>query len=294
MKSISVLLLVSTAWRAFAAPCVGNPDWTTPCPPEGCECGTAKTVCKSTGPITADTVGPVCCTEAAGCEWNEGVYPDFTGDSKSGGFGNRRFQSVFRKGKKTKTETHAKLTIDAFNAQSAVVAGWFTDYQAAHADGPIWVGEGTVPLFCMSTDDAAYKTALGKDAPGDIDLATPGEVATVGTQISDSATLADATNCQFRYYPGALKVIDMVFMSNACPRESKIMLDIHSRPEVTKYCICDSRCAGLPLLALDVVKTVYDAHSGTKNGAAKAAYAQTIMDANSGSVCGSCTETAIA
>ena len=146
----------------------------------------------------------------------------------------------------------------------------------------------------MSADDAAYNTALGKAAPGDIDLATPGDVATVGNQISTSATLADAANCKFKYYPGALKVIDQVFMSNACPRESKIMLDIHKRPEVTKYCICDGRCAGLPLLALDVVKTVYLANAETKNGAAKAAYAQTIMTANGGSVCGSCTETAIA
>lgn len=289
MKSIiSVLLLVSTAWRAFAVPCEGNPAIV--CPTEGCECGAAKTECKSAGPITEETTGPVCCTDAAGCGWTEGVYPDFTGDSKSGGFGTSRFQSVFRKGKKTKTETHAKLSVADFNAQSAVVAGWFTQYKAAHAGGPVWVGEGTVPLFCMSADDAAYNTALGKAAPGDIDLATPGDVATVGNQISDSATLADATNCKFKYYPGALKVIDAVFMSNACPKASKIMLDIHKRTEVTKYCICDSRCAGLPLLPLDVVKTVYTANAAVKNGQGKADYAQTIMTANGGKVCGSCTE----
>ena len=292
MKSISVLLLVSTVWRAFAAPCAGT-DWTTPCPVEGCECGTAKTMCKSTGPITEETMGPVCCTEAAGCEWNEGVYPDFTGDSKSGGFGNRRFQSVFRKGKKTKTEANAKLNIDTFNAQAAVVAGWFAEYQAAHADGPIWVAEGTVPLFCMSTDDAAYLAGVGKAAPGDIDLATPGLQQTVGEQISTSCTLADATNCKFRYYPGALKVIDKEFMSNACPDEEKIMLDIHARPEVTKYCVCEDRCAGLPLLSLDVVETVYRAHASVKDGGKKADYAKA-LSSDGANVCGTCTEHAVA
>ena len=194
-------------------------------------------------------------------------------------------------------------------AQSYVAPG-FTHYMNHGTNPGADIGvpspvfaEGTVVMYCMDKD--GFATALGKAAPGDIDLGTytvfgKSNKAHVIRELS--LGIADATKGDPAVEPGEAGYIKV--------RDSEsTLLDVHEHDElelfggdrryvksVPDYCLCsesvNAACAGMPVAPLSVVLALYKKHTRAKDntgpGGGKIAYIASLQEKFGNEHCGPC------